>query len=224
LLKSDRPRYTERVVSAYSAEEICRLFSAATQEEFELLQFFLCTGARNQEVQCACWPDISFDSKTFTVTEKLDLKFTPKDKEEGAIPIPDSLVALLKQRRARYPLSRLLFPTPAGKRNGHFIRILKRLALRTGMNCGHCYSKRGRCCAKHDVCRRWELHRFRKTFATLHHEAGVPVRTIQRWLRHSDLETTLRYLAGSDDKTPRMREQVNHTFLELQAALLAGAS
>ena len=33
--------------------------------------------------------------------EKLDLGFTPKDKEEGAIPIPDSLVELLQARRRR---------------------------------------------------------------------------------------------------------------------------
>ena len=30
----------------------------------------------------------------------------------------------------------------------------------------------------------------------MHHEAGVPAATIQRWLGHSDLTTTLRYLAA----------------------------
>lgn len=46
----------------------------------------------------------------------------------------------------------------------------------------------------------------------MHHETGVPARTIQRWLRHSDLNTTLRYLAASDDQSAKTREQVNRTF------------
>jgi hypothetical protein len=41
----------------------------------------------------------------------------------------------------------------------------------------------------------------------MHHEAGVSARTIQHWLRHSDLETTLKYLAASDHKSEKTREQ-----------------
>ena len=51
-----------------------------------------------------------------------------------------------------------------------------------------------------------------KTFATMHHEAGVSARTIQRWLRHSNLETTLRYLAGADEDSEKTRAQLNNTF------------
>ena len=200
------------IVSSYQPEEITKLLAAADQEESEILQFFLFTGSRDQEVQYATWRDVDFSAKTFTVSEKLDLQWSPKDSEEGSIPIPDSLVEALQNRRKRYPGTRLIFPTTHGKPNGHFLRGLKRLAFRTGMNCGHCYNKVGQCCATKPVCKRFELHRFRKTFATMHHEAGVPVRTISRWLRHSDLETTLRYLAASDDKSEKTRAQVNNTF------------
>jgi hypothetical protein len=51
----------------------------------------------------------------------------------------------------------------------------------------------------------------------MHHEAGVSARTIQRWLRHASLETTLRYLAGGDDKSERTRNLVNSTFAGLKA-------
>jgi|SRR5665213_1403289 len=196
LEKTDRIKYTEKLVSSYQPEEITQLLAAADEEESEIIQFFLFTGSRDQEVQYATWRDVDFSAKTFTVSEKLDLQWSPKDSEEGSIPIPDPLVDLLKARRKRYPGMRLIFPTAQGKPNGHFLRSLKRLAFRTGMNCGHCYNKAGQCCATKPVCKRFELHRFRKTFATMHHEAGVPVRTISRWLRHSDLETTLRYLAA----------------------------
>lgn len=214
LERTDRVKYTDKTVSAYRQEEILRLLRAAGNEEAEMIQFFLFTGARDQEVQFATWRDIDFSAKTFTITEKLDLGWSPKDAEEGSIPIPDALVEVLRKRRERNPGTRLIFPTAQGKPNGHFLRTLKSLAFRIGMNCGGCYNKKGQCCSNKPVCKRFELHRFRKTFATMHHEAGVPVRTISRWLRHSDLETTLRYLASSDDRSERTREQVNRTFAE----------
>jgi integrase len=64
LLKTDKIRYTQKGVTAYSTEELKALFAAANQEELELFQFFLCTG-RDGEVQHACWSDINFARKTF---------------------------------------------------------------------------------------------------------------------------------------------------------------
>jgi integrase/recombinase XerD len=218
----DKVKYTEKIVSAYDAEEIKELLSHADQEESELVHFFLFTGAREQEVQFAGWSDVNFNARTYTVTEKLDLGFRPKDKEEGSIPFPDTLVAMLRNRRKRYPNTRLIFPAESGKPNGHCLRIVKELAFRGGMNCGNCYTKAGECCASTPTCKRFTLHKFRKSFATfLHHEGGVPVRTIQRYLRHSGLETTLKYLAASDDKTQKSREQINKTFAFMQTAEVA---
>ena len=218
LKREDKPKYTEKAVTAYSSGEVRQLLAAADGEESELLQFFLFTGGREQEVQYATWADIDFEGKTFTVREKLDLRFTPKDKEEGEIPIPDSLIELLQQRRRLYPDKRLIFSNSQGNPDGHLLRVLKRVAKQAGLNCGHCYTKTGRSCATTATCSKWGLHRLRKTFATMHHEAGVPARTIQRWLRHSSLDTTLRYLAASDDRSAKTREQVNKTFSFLQAA------
>jgi integrase len=191
--------------------------AVANQDETDLIQFLLCTGVREQEAEYATWRDVDSDGKTFTVREKLNMGFSPKDKEEGSIPIPDLLVHLLKARRKRYPNSRLIFPRPNGKAEGHFLRVIKELALKSGLNCGECYNKAGECCATSPTCSRFILHRFRKTFATMHHEAGVSARTIQRWLRHSSLDTTLRYLAGGDDKSERTRAQVNNTFAGLNS-------
>jgi integrase/recombinase XerD len=214
LLKTDKIKYTQKAVTAYSPEELKALFAAANQEELELFQFFLCTGARDGEVQHACWSDINFARRTFKVAERLDLEFTPKDKEEGHVPLPDYFLDLMKARRDRSK-DRLIFPGTTGKTEAHFLRILKRLARRAGLNCGNCFDKKGRCCANSANCKQFGLHRFRKTFATMHHEAGVSARTIQRWLRHSSLDTTLRYLAGSDDQSERTRSVVNSTFAEV---------
>jgi integrase len=147
LLKTDRVRYTEKEVSAYSAQEIQSLLAVANQDETELIQFLLCTGVREQEAEYATWRDVDFEEKTYTVREKLDMGFTPKDKEEGSIPIPDLLVQLLRARRERCSNSRLIFPRPNGKAEGHFLRVIKELALKAGLNCGECYNKAGECCA-----------------------------------------------------------------------------
>ena len=212
ITRGDMPRYTEKVVAAYDEDELKRLFDAADDDERLAFEFFLQTGAREQEVQFAAWRDVSFKNKTFSVTAKPDLGFTPKDYEERPVPLPDKLIAALQVRRRLHPDERLIFSNGQGGPEGHFLRKLKKLALRARLNCGHCVNKRGLSCKAHPVCGEWELHKFRKTYATMHHEAGVSARTLQAWLGHSDLETTLAYLQVADMRSKRTREQVNHSF------------
>jgi integrase/recombinase XerD len=186
-----RVKFVEKKVRAYRPDEIKTLFAAADEEETLLFQFLLCTGAREQEVMYAEWSDIDFVDGLFTVKAKAHWK--PKDYEEREIPIPDFLVAALKDRMLR-TTGRLIFPTEQGKPNGHFLRILKALAKRAGL-----FGE-------------FKLHKFRKSYATLQHRDGVDARTIQKRLGHSDLETTLRYLEGEESRSERSRKQVNQTF------------
>lgn len=211
LTRADKPQYTEKKVRAYNAKELEQMLKVATEDERDLLYFFLCSGGREQDVQFACWSDVDLVMKAYTVTEHLDLGYRPKDKEEGTIPLPDFLVERLTARRKRYSKSRLIFPGSDGKPNGHLLRTVKALALRAGVNCGHCINKAGRSCAEYAVCRHVILHKLRKTFATRLHSSGVPARTIMSYLRHSDLETTLKYLAdaGEDIET---RQKANVAF------------
>lgn len=163
-----------------------------------------------QEAQYVCWSDVDLERKTYTVTEHLDLGYRPKDKEEGTLPIPELLVGTLKARRKRYPHTRLIFPGKHGKPNGHALRSIKRLALRAGVNCGQCVNKAGKSCATHPVCRHILLHKMRKTFASTLHHKGLPAQTLQQYLRHSELSTTLAYIADQPDD--QVRETINSTF------------
>ena len=221
LERKDMPHPTPKPPVPYSSRELALLLEHATQDETDLVMFFLGSGAREQEVQFATWRDISFDEGLFFITEKADdeLTWTPKDKEEGQIPLPEELVERLKARRLRYPHTRLIFATEDGKTNGHMLRIVKTLALRAGINCGECLDRKGRSCAAHPVCQRAILHRFRKSFAFLHSESGINVRTIQSWLRHSSLDTTLGYLSASDNKSPVIRAKVNSAFRAITAGV-----
>lgn len=214
--QSDRPKYTEKLVKSYQPEQLKTLFTWADEEDTVLFHFFLGSGLRDAEVVYACWSDVDFRAKTLDVKEKLDLSFEVKDHEERTVPLPDMLIEMLRERRKQHPTDRLIFPgKKKGGPNHHLIRRLKDLALKAGLNCGRCVSKNGKTCDIHPVCGEWELHRFRKTFATMHADAGVKIHTLARWLGHADLETTLTYLAGSLATSVKTRDQVNSTFASL---------
>jgi integrase len=175
---NDKPKYDEREVAAYNSDQVDALFAAANTEERMTFQFFLGTGFREQEVMFCSWQNVDSKGKVVAVRSKPELGFRPKDKEERSVPVPDSLIAALAKRKQQSN-SMFVFPGPDGKPNGHFLRMLQKLALRAGLNCGECLTKHGKSCATQAMCREWGLHKFRKTFATMHNEAGVPVTAIQ---------------------------------------------
>ena len=210
---SDLPKYTEKIVKAYSSDQLRRLFDQADTEDKVLFHFFLGSGCRDNEVVHACWEDVDFNAKTYDVREKPHMKFFPKDHEERTIPLPTALMDMLREHRMRHPKARLLFPGETGGPNHHLLRRLKGLALDAGLNCGRCISgKKNLSCAEHPVCGEWELHRFRKTFATMHANAGVKIHDISRWCGHASIETTMAYLAASEMSSADVREQVEQTF------------
>jgi integrase len=63
------------------------LFAVCDPEVFE---FFLGSGCREGEVAHACWEDLNFEAKTYTVRDRLEIGFVPKDREEREVPLPDS--------------------------------------------------------------------------------------------------------------------------------------
>lgn len=161
-----RVKFVEQKVRAYRPDELT-IFATADPEEWILFQFFLCTGAREQEVMYAEWNDIDFVDGLFTVRAKAN--WTPKDYEEREIPLPDFLLAALKKRRLATK-GHLIFHTAQGNPNGHMLRALKSLRKKASLN------------------GEFKLHKFRKTYATLQHRDGVDARTIQNG--HSDLSTS----------------------------------
>jgi len=54
------------------------------------------------------------------------------------------------------------------------------------------------------------LHKFRATFATWSLWAGVDLRTVQHWLGHTDIESTMRYLKPS--RSQQVRDKMDEVF------------
>ena len=192
--KKDWPRFVEEEPEVYEREELDTLFKACNAEERLWYEFFLMTGMREQEVMHCVWPDVNLTRSTVTVRYKPEYGFSPKNYREREIPIPAKLVKKLKAWRAKSDKKCcLVFPTGGCKPKLDFLDCLKAIAER----------------AKLDKENFW-LHKFRATFATWSLWAGVDLRTVQQWLGHSDMESTMRYL--KPNRSAQVQNKVNKIF------------
>jgi integrase/recombinase XerD len=192
--KNDWPSYTEEEPEIYEQEELDKLLAACDTAERLWFEFFLMTGEREQEVMHCYWSDINFTAATVRVTHKPDLGWTPKAYKERTIPIPARLVDSLKAHRAKSDKAcKLVFPTAGCRPKLNFLDCLKAVADRAKLH-------------KENF---W-LHKFRATFATRCLWTGVDLRTVQQWLGHSDMESTMRYLKPS--RSQHVRDKVNEIF------------
>jgi integrase len=192
--KNDWPRYTEEEPEIYEQEELDVLLKASDDQERLWFEFFLMTGMREQEVMYAYWSDINLKHATVRVTHKPDRGWTPKAYKEREIPIPSNLVDSLKTLKAKANKTcDLLFPTAGCNPKLNFLDELKAVAERAKLKKDNFW-----------------LHKFRATFATRCLWAGVDLRTVQQWLGHSDMESTMRYLKPARNEA--VREKVNQIF------------
>ena len=222
LTRRDWPRYVEREPETYSVEELERFLAACDPFEHVLFEFFWMSGFRDGEVQHVTRADIDLKEQVVKVTEKPRWGFIPKDWEQREVPIPDRLVEPMKRQLARKDLKPpLVFPTSGGGPNYHFLDLCKKIAYRAGLNCGNC-DKSDHSCADGPCCDNWFLHKFRATFATQHLQSGVDLRTVQLWMGHKDLESTMRYLKPA--RGSGIRDKVNNTFKRPRPMLLRTGS
>jgi len=57
-------------------------------------------------------------------------------------------------------------------------------------------------CKEHGECYKWELHKFRRIYATRTLQIpGMNARTVQMLMSHADLESTMRYLRPAEGAT-----------------------
>jgi integrase len=192
--KTDWPRYTEEEPEIYEQEELDALFKACDDQERLWFEFFLMTGMREQEVMYTYWSDINLKHAIVRVTHKPDRGWTPKAYKEREIPIPSNLVESLRAWKTKANKAcDLVFPTAGCNPKLNFLDDLKVVAERAKLNKGNFW-----------------LHKFRATFATRCLWAGVDLRTVQQWLGHSDMESTMRYLKPARNEA--VREKVNEIF------------
>jgi integrase/recombinase XerD len=189
--KNDWPRFTEEEPEIYDQEELDKLFAKCDPEERLWYEFFLMTGEREQEVMYTYWSDVNLAASTVRVSHKPDRGWTPKAYKEREIPIPAKLANNLKAWKGKSAKDcSLVFPTAGCRPKLDFLDYLKAVAERAKLNPDGFW-----------------LHKFRATFATKNLWANVDLRTVQQWLGHSDMESTMRYLKPS--RSQQTRDKVN---------------
>src|SRR6185437_14826311 len=160
------------------------------------------TGLRKQEAMFLEWHDINFNRGVMSVKEKDDEGFVIKDRAERTVPIPDDLLEHLKRWKEVHG-GRFVLGTMNDTPNWKWLDLLKRLARKAKLNCGHCQG-----CREQNECERWKLHKFRATYTTnLLRELKGDVRTVMAYTGHDDLETIMRYLAPAENEATR--EKIN---------------
>jgi integrase/recombinase XerD len=210
LKKTDWPRYVQAVPDTYRDDEMKSFFQNCDLRHRAIFRTFYMAGLRDQELQCLYVKDVDLGEQVIRVVPKPELGFIPKDWEQREIPIPDLLVSELREYLKHAPrCGRLMFPTSEGGRDYHLLDSCKRIAFGAGLNCGKCVGGK-KSCAEGPSCRNWFLHKFRATFATKHLRSGVDLASVQSWLGHKNLASTMRYLQPARGKD--VLRKVNSTF------------
>lgn len=188
------------IVVPYPEQEMRAFFGACDEMEEIIFKFFLHSMGRDMEVAHTEVRDLKFDINVLHICPKPDRNFRLKGKRSGQskygrkVPIPAAFMSRIKVLCAGKGPRQLLFPNGVGHIETHFLRRCKAIARRAGI----------------ENWQDFDLHRWRKTGATKHHEGGISVRKIQAWLGHESLEETLQYLGVADAADESSQQQVNH--------------
>ena len=177
LSSHDWPQYTETEPEIYEQEVLDKFFAACTDDEHLLFEFFLMSGLREQEVIFASGKSLNFGAGTISVKRNPEFGWSPKMYKERTVPVIPALMGKLKKMLVGRGKGGLLFPTSSGKPKYNFLDICKAVAKRAGI-------------PEEEVC----LHKFRATFCTRALWGGIDLRTVQSWMGHVDLASTMRYL------------------------------
>ena len=184
----DLPEKLTSLPEEYADEELKNFFEACTDDEHTLFLTFLLTGFRERELVHLFWNDINTGLNTLKVTSKPELGFYPKRWEEREVPVPTHLIERL-EKHPHHRTSRFVFPSPRGNRDLHMLDKCKNIAERAELNI-----------------EKFDLKTFRSTYATRMLRAGFDPRTIQHWMGHKSLETTMRYLSPARDIHDRLNK------------------
>jgi len=189
---SDFPRDTKKEhENKYSEDEINAMLSAADIDEADLIQTFLRTGCRDEEIVYLHWTDVNFKRQQIVISEKPKYGWRPKEREARTIPLEDGVLLkrLAARKRRQSRVNHLVFPNTNGTPDQHLIRRLRKVAEKAEAR-GFTFEG--------DV----TLHRFRPTYASIM-ISHCDLQTVSLLLGHSNIQTTAAYL-GPERKGARV--------------------
>lgn len=162
-------REPRKQVRYLSKDEVKAVLAAASERLLPIIETFLHTGLRRDELTHLTWADVDFNRESIAVQAKDG--WHPKDYEVRHIPMTDRLAAVLKTRTKGE--SPYVFHTQSG--GTHEGNILSRDFRRLVRGCG---------------IKGVSIHTLRHTFASHLVMSGADLYTVQKLLGHSSIKTT----------------------------------
>ena len=161
---------------AFTVEEIDLILDSAIKEHRDVYEFLLNTGLRLGEMANLEWTDI--DPVHNIIHIRIKREWHPKTISNRTVPLNARAREILLSQPKR---SNYVFTTKTGgQRDGiydRFIYLLKKIAKKYGVEIKHA-----------------NIHTFRHSFATHCLQSGIDIYTVSKYLGHSSVKMTEKYL------------------------------
>lgn len=171
-------RETPKAPRLLERGEVARLLAELPEHLQALVACAVYAGLRRAELFYLRWEDISWKTGQVAVVSRQE--HHTKNYETRRIPMNDALQTALRRHPRRLG-SPYVFCNAEGKPYDNVKRALNSAAKRAGIQGGV------------------QLHQLRHAFCSHALMQGVDPRTVQKWMGHKDLKTTLKYAHVSPD-------------------------
>ncbi|MGB7757633.1 MAG: tyrosine-type recombinase/integrase [Salinisphaera sp.] len=183
-------------IEVFSYAETDALLAEGAQNLVEklIVALALYAGLRASEVLGLNWKNIDLDKKRITICQTArqgKLFSMTKGFDWRIVPITSALRPLLIDYRASVSDDGLLFSSDGITPYYQVQHIFTRIKTRTGISTGVTY------------------HGLRHSFATRAAERDIPLPVIQKWLGHSDITTTMRYIHAKADYMDQLASKLD---------------
>ena len=186
----------------YKHEELLHLFEIVENTTIRLEVIIAAVyGLRREEVLGLKWDSIDFNKKTITIKHtvqrfkingKTQFVFKNKTKSQSSyrtLPLFDFIDVLLKEYKKMYAEYKKIFGNTYCNKYKDYICLMPNGELMKPGYLSHTFSK----LLEDNELKRIRLHDLRHSCATLLVQNKVPIKDIQIWLGHSNIQTTMIY-------------------------------
>lgn len=186
----------------YKHEELLHLFEVTENTTIRLEVIIAAVyGLRREEVLGLKWDCIDFIGKTITIKHTVQrfkingkTQFVIKDKTKSqssyrTLPLFDFIEDLLKEYKTMYAEYRKIFGNTYCTKYKDYVCLMPNGELMKPGYLSHTFSK----LLEDNELKRIRLHDLRHSCATLLVQNKVPIKDIQIWLGHSNIQTTMIY-------------------------------
>ena len=201
-IKVGRPKSEQYIASYYTEDELNKLFKIIKDTPIEVIVTLTAFyGLRRSEVLGLKWDSIDFTRKTITIKHTVQrfkingkTQFVVKDKTKSqssyrTLPLFDFIEDLLKEYKAMYAEYKKIFGNTYNNNYKDYVCLMPNGELMKPGYLSHTFSK----ILEDNELKRIRLHDLRHSCATLLIQNKVPVKDIQIWLGHSNIQTTMIY-------------------------------